>query len=298
MIRRLLLTALLFGLIPNAMAQTCNSGVALQVLGSGGPDLAAKRAGSSYLIWVDGKARVLIDAGGGSALRFGESGAKMSDVDVLLLTDLHADHTSDLPALIQSSMLEERARPLPIFGPAGDRQMPATVALVRALFDGTRGAYRHLGELLSPLDKSQYKLEPRDVREPPAKIGAPRRTATPVLPVFANERTRVSAMVISQAGTPVLSFRIESGGKIFVVSRGAMTDTGLAALALGADLLIAQDTITGDNGRLATAAGAKQLVLVHRTPATLGHEDESLAAIRKYYAGTVHFSDDLACFHP
>jgi ribonuclease BN (tRNA processing enzyme) len=297
-IRRLLLVALLSGLIPNAMAQACNSGVALQVLGSGGPDLAARRAGSSYLIWVDGKARVLIDAGGGSALRFGESGAKMSDVDVLLLTDLHADHTSDLPALIQSSTLEERARPLPIFGPAGDRQMPATVALVRALFDGTRGAYRHLGELLSPLDKSKYKLEPRDVREPPAKIGAPRRTATPVLPVFANERVRVSAMVISQAGTPELSFRIESGGKIFVVSRGAMTDAGLAALALGADLLIAQDTITGDNGRLATAASAKQLVLVHRTPATLGHEDESLAAIRRHYAGTVHFSDDLACYHP
>src|SRR6516225_4474688 len=65
-------------------AQTCGvQGVVLQVLGSGGPELQDKRASSSYLIWEDGKARVLVDAGGGSALRFGESGARMSDLDAM-----------------------------------------------------------------------------------------------------------------------------------------------------------------------------------------------------------------------
>ena len=37
---------------------------------------------------MDGKARVLVDAGGGSALRFGESGAQMADLDVVLFTHL------------------------------------------------------------------------------------------------------------------------------------------------------------------------------------------------------------------
>jgi ribonuclease BN (tRNA processing enzyme) len=48
------------------------------------PELQDKRASSSYLVWGDGQARVLVDAGGGSALRFGESGAQMSQVDVIL----------------------------------------------------------------------------------------------------------------------------------------------------------------------------------------------------------------------
>ena len=65
--------------IPQANAQNCGEkGIAVQVLGSGGPELQDKRASSSYLVWQDGQARVLIDAGGGSALRFGESGAKIA----------------------------------------------------------------------------------------------------------------------------------------------------------------------------------------------------------------------------
>jgi ribonuclease BN (tRNA processing enzyme) len=69
--------------VPSADAQTCGGeGVAVQVLGSGGPELLGKRASSSYLVWQDGQARVLVDAGDGSALRFGESGAKMSQLDI------------------------------------------------------------------------------------------------------------------------------------------------------------------------------------------------------------------------
>ena len=68
-------------------AQSCGSNaLAVQVLGSGGPELQDKRASTSYLIWEHGKARVMVDAGGGSALRFGESGAQMSQVDVFLFS--------------------------------------------------------------------------------------------------------------------------------------------------------------------------------------------------------------------
>src|SRR5260370_41133021 len=101
--------------LPSDVAQSCSSlGVAVQVLGSGGPELQDKRASSSYLVWEKGQARVLIDAGGGSALRFGESGAQMSQLDVLLFTHFHVDHSGDFSALIKSSWFEDRNRPLPI----------------------------------------------------------------------------------------------------------------------------------------------------------------------------------------
>jgi hypothetical protein len=46
--------------------QTCGAqGTAVQVLGSGGPELQDKRASSRYLMWENGPARAIVDAGGG-----------------------------------------------------------------------------------------------------------------------------------------------------------------------------------------------------------------------------------------
>src|SRR5882757_7932786 len=111
-----------------------SSGVALQVLGSGGPELQDKRASTSYLIWRAGVPRVLVDSGGGSTLRFGESGATMSDLDVILLTHLHVDHTADLTALVKSSYFEERHRSLPVYGPDGNKIFPSTTRFIKTLF--------------------------------------------------------------------------------------------------------------------------------------------------------------------
>lgn len=313
MIQRLVLISLLWmAAAPAAFAQRCGGpGMSLQVLGSGGPELQTKRASSSYLIWIDSKARVLIDAGGGSALRFGESGAQMADLDVLLFTHLHVDHTADLPALIKSSWFEDRARSLPIYGPSGNRLMPSTVAFVRALFDGTRGAYRYLGDFISPLDKSTYKLHPRDVREPPAKLGAPRRKEPTLLPVFRNDRVRVQAVTVEHGALPAVAFRVEAGGKTVVFS-GDTNGNGqnLETLAAGADLFVAHNAVAEGAGgveralhmppsvigTIAQGAKVKHLVLSHRMLRTLGKEEESLAAIRKSYAGPVDFADDLSCF--
>jgi hypothetical protein len=50
-----------------AWAQSCAPGPATaQILGSGGPVASRERASSSYLLWVGGLARMLIDAGGGA----------------------------------------------------------------------------------------------------------------------------------------------------------------------------------------------------------------------------------------
>jgi ribonuclease BN (tRNA processing enzyme) len=134
-----------------ATAQSCGSrGVAVQVLGSGGPEMQDKRASTSYLIWEDGRARVIVDAGSGSALRFGESGAQMSQLDVFLFSHFHIDHSGDFPGLIFSSWFEDRKRPLPVFGPSGNEYMPSTTEFVSDLFHEPHGAWRYLSDLLQP----------------------------------------------------------------------------------------------------------------------------------------------------
>jgi glyoxylase-like metal-dependent hydrolase (beta-lactamase superfamily II) len=122
--KTLLASAVVFSMyaVSPVKAQSCGStGLAVQVLGSGGPELQDKRASTSYLIWDNGSARVIVDAGGGSALRFGESGAQMSQLDVVLFSHFHIDHSGDFPALVFSSWFEDRKRPLPVFGPPGKR---------------------------------------------------------------------------------------------------------------------------------------------------------------------------------
>ncbi len=305
--------AALLAALPARAADCPREGVALQVLGSGGPELQTRRASSSYLLWIDGKARALIDSGGGAALRFGESGAQAEHLDVVLFTHLHIDHTTDFPAIVKSAWFENRARALPIYGPAGNKFAPSTVTFVRELFDPTRGAYRYLGALLSPLARDGFRLDPHDVRERPPKLGAPRREAEEPIDVFGNERLRIAAVPVAHGQLPALGYRLEAGGKRIVLTGDASgVEARLAKLAHGADLLVAHNAITetGDSaertlhmppsaiGELAHAAQAKQLVLSHRMLRTLGQEDDTVMHIRKRYAGVVAFASDLDCFSP
>ena len=143
----------------SSAAVCTGKGIELQVLGSGGPELVDARASSGYLVWVDGKAKIMVDAGGGIALRFRQAGAKMADLDMILLSHLHTDHAADIPALIKSGLFEERKRALPIYGPPGNEVMPSTVEFLEDLFDKKRGAYRYLKEMVSLEDqRGAYRL--------------------------------------------------------------------------------------------------------------------------------------------
>jgi len=293
------------------MAQSCGTAeLAIQVLGSGGPELADKRASSSYLIWIDGKARALIDAGGGAALRFSEAGATVSDLDVILFSHLHVDHANDLPALVKSSFFEERTRPLPIYGPSGNKFMPATVTFVRALFDNTHGVYRYLGNFLSPLNDATYKLQPHNV-DIRSKLVAPRKTGDKIKTIFTNDRLRATATAVIHGSLPALAWRIEAKGKRIAFSGDTNGEGGnLELLAAQADLLIAHNAVPEDAsavelqlhmppstiGRIAQQAEVKQLILSHRMRRTLGHETETLSGIKKHYAGPTVFANDLDCF--
>ena len=284
-----------------AQAAACTGqGVEMQVLGSGGPEMQDKRASSSYLIWKDGKARVLVDAGGGAALRFGESGAQMQDLDLILISHLHVDHTADLAALIKSSYFEARTRPLPLFGPPGNAAFPATSAYVADLFDPARGAYRYLGDFLRGREGG-YALTAHDSILQPAEI----RT------VFSGADEVVRATRVIHGGVPALAWRVEMDHRVIVFSGDTNGDNGnLERLARGADIFVAHNAVpegtTGAPralhmppsviGRIAHAAGVHQLVLSHRMLRTLGREEETRSVIRRSYDGPLVFANDLDCF--
>jgi ribonuclease BN (tRNA processing enzyme) len=292
---------LVLGPLQASAAESCtHKGVELQVLGSGGPELEDQRASSSYLIWQDGRPRILVDSGGGSALQFGRSGAHVAQLDAILFTHLHIDHTADFPALIKSSYFEERKGPLPVYGPSGNESFPATTEFVADLFDHKHGAFRYLADYLSGAEGG-YRLESHDVSLPERSV----RT------IFRSSDITATATPVIHGGVPAIAWRVSLAGKNIVFSGDTNGQNGnLERLAKDADLFVAHNAIAEDDtgsirqlhmppsviGRIARDAKVKSLVLSHRMLRTLGHESESRSVIAGIYSGPVTFADDLDCF--
>ena len=284
-----------------AIAEPCTGkGVELQVLGSGGPEMQTKRASSGYLVWRDGKARVLVDSGGGSALRFGEAGAEMRDLDVVLFTHLHADHSADFPALVKSSFFEDRDRPLPVFGPAGNRYFPATTVFVRAMLGGDKGAYRYLSGFLEQ-GSASYIIQPHDV--------APKDRA--IEQVYSASGVAISATTVQHGAVPALAWRVAVGDAVIVFSGDTNGENGnLEKLGAGAGLFVAHNAVPEGAvgierqlhmppsviGRIAAEAGVGGVVLSHRMLRTLGKETETQQSVAARYKGPIQFANDLDCY--
>jgi ribonuclease BN (tRNA processing enzyme) len=273
-------------------------GVWLQVLGSGGPELDDGRASSGYIIWHEGKARLLIDIGSGSMFRFEQSRASLNDLDVILLSHMHVDHSNDLPALIKASFFSDRNRDLHLYGPSGNSLMPSATNFVQDLF-GPDGAYQYLNSYLDGNDS--YRLLPHDI----VATGKQEQIA------LSNSIYRLIAAPVHHGPIPALAWRVEISGKVIVFSGDMNNDNDtLASLAKQGDLLVAHHAVpegiagVARNlhmppsviGQIAAKAGVKKLVLSHRMKRTFGKEQMSTAQIRKQYHGPIQFADDLQCF--
>ena len=292
---------LFISVLPTSLAAAIDcheQGVWLQVLGSGGPEINDGRASSGYLVWQDGHARILVDMGSGSLSRFEQSKASINDLDVVLLSHLHADHSNDLPALIKSSFFTRRDRDLPLYGPTGNDLMPSTTSFVDKLF-GEKGAFRYLNNFLD--GTGSYRLLPFNVDV----------MSKDIITIVDNNRYQISAIPVDHGPIPSIAWRVDINGKSLVFS-GDMSNKKnvLWRLAKQADVLVAHHAIAekanpiarnlhmppSEIGRIAAKAAVKQLVLSHRMKRTLGKEKESLSIIGESYKGTIVFANDLQCF--
>jgi ribonuclease BN (tRNA processing enzyme) len=288
-----LLASILLARGPGVSAQTCETaGVGLQVLGSGGPRAVSGRASTSYLVWLGGQGRILVDAGGGAFLRFGQAGGRLENLSLIAISHLHPDHVSDLPALLWRNG-QDRHEPLPIAGPSGNDAAPDFDSFLHRLFDGKNGAFQVLGGTLrgtgegAPLDITVVdvaRVEPSLVLD---KAGV-----------------RVRALGVPHANMPSLAYRVESAGTSVVFgSDQTGTNPRFVEFARNADLLVMHLAIgTGATspfhaapdvvGRIARDAAARRLVVSH-----IGQFDIRAAVdeVKKYYAGPITIAEDLQC---
>lgn len=294
------LALLAFAIPPSTARATCSAPLAVQVLGSGGPDANDARASAGYVLWIDGEARLLIDAGGGVFLRFGEAKAKFETLDAIAITHLHADHVADLVAILKSGFFGERKRPLPIIGPTGGGAFPGMAEFTRVLFDAKTGAFRYLS---GTLDGSGGL-----VQTPVTEVSADAPDPTTD---FSYDRFTLRAIGVKHGPVPALGFVVEAGGKRIAFSGDQSGDNpSFAAMIKGADLLImdhavpeAADDVAGalharpsEIGVLANNAGVGKVALSHNMARSLDKLDANLALIGEHYKGPVEIAKDLMCF--
>ncbi len=300
-----LLAILLLGLSSYASAAgnaaCAESGVVLQVLGSGGPIADDGRASSGYLVWVDSKSRFLIDTGGGVFLRFAEAGGNFSELDAIGISHFHADHSADLIALLKSGNFANRERGLPISGPAGDGPFPGLHDYLNSLLNKDTGAYAYLNGYL---DGSGIlpKLEQTEIASDTNKA----------VSVFsdADSDTRIHAMNVPHGIVPTIAYRIQIGDKSIVFagdqngSSKVFLDFAKSSTVLVMHMPVPEG-VTGVGralhappsviGEIAAQAEVGQLVLSHFMSRSLRDLDVNTALVESEFEGPVLIAKDLDC---
>jgi len=288
-----------------AVAQSCPAGPAtVQILGSGGPAINPERASASYLLWVGGQARMLVDMGGGAFLRLGQSLAKTSDLALVAISHLHPDHVSDLPAFLWLSHTV-RTEPLPIVGPsagkaaagpAGNDVAPDFRTFLSRLLDDKSGAFQVLGGTLGGAGNGvRLHISTVDVLN-----------AKPTT-VFDRQNLKVTAVGIPHANMPTLAYRVETpDGSVVFSSDQNGTDPKFIDFARNADALIMHMQVpagTTNNplhaspaviARIAQDAHVRRLIVGHIGLAGSAL-DAAVAELKRAYSGTVIVGSDLQC---
>ena len=287
---------------PAAADELCgDEGVWLQILGAGGPEIDDGQGGPSYLLWLDGKARVLIDTGPGSSVAFDRANANFADLEVVVFTHLHTDHSADFPSFIKGSYFLDRTQPLVVLGPDSNHpQFPDTETFVQRLI-GPEGAYAYLQDFLTHKSSGGYRVRARNV---PAAGKRPWSQ-------FASEHTKLMAVPVNHSIVPALAWRVEIGGVAVVVTgdfnnqKNVMPEFAKDADALVASHAIAEvargnarelHALPSQLGRIAKQANVRMLVLGHRMNSTRGRESQTRGHIEKEFDGYLLFANDMECW--
>ena len=289
-----------------------DSRLSVTVLGSGGPIADGRRCSSGYVVSVDGKARILVDAGGGVFERLGRSGLDLSTLEQILLTHMHIDHTSDLAAVIMHLYMLDRQREIALAGPSGRpgndaapenaSAQPGVREFVRLLF-GPEGAWRYMNTF------EGFGIK---VHETSSSVFDRVIQQIPVDGILEELGATLSSVAVPHGMMPAVAFRIDCGDESIAFSGDTSASTlELIKLAKDCSLLVhdfalpERDVPSGNLhakpsavGRTANLSRAKMLLLSHFMPAIEDELTESVDIVRREYGGKIDIAKDLETYCP
>lgn len=279
--------------------------VKLQMLGTRGPELMDGQASTSYLIWLDNKARVIVDAGPGSTQRFEQSKANFEDVELMLFSHFHVDHSSDFLAYVKGAFFTQRKTDLQIIGPTGAKFVASAKEFVDRAIGSKSGLYPYLGSFTSADEPSAYKIKTKNINWSYSDLN--------IKTIYHKNGIRVKTVSTHHGPFPSQGYRVELAG-CSISFTGDMSGRlrAMPDLAKNSDILVAHNAIPEDAtgvaallhmtptyiGSMAKKANVKKLLLTHLMKRSISVKKQTLQLIRKKYQGNVAFPKDLDVFNP
>ena len=294
----------------------------LVVLGSGGSWPCRDRAPPAVALKLNGDI-ILFDCAEGTQRQFMFSPLSFMQVRHILLSHLHGDHFLGLPGLVETMALNDRKDRLDVFGP------PGTARRLRTLFtvgyfsnkfpvefhDLQGGEQADLGGCLLRCAEATHGVPALaySVEEPerPGRFNLEKAKSLGIPEGRLYNRLQAGETV-THAGktfTPDMVLGPPRRGRKVVYTGDSAPGPALTGLARDADVLIHDSTSDAalvakanqyghssnvQAAETARAAGARTLLLVHRSP-RFGKEDEPrmLAEARAVFPETVLATDLL-----
>jgi ribonuclease Z len=199
-----------------AVAQVVGGDMVVTLVGTGGPEITADRAGISTLVEADGQ-KLLFDVGWGALDGLYKSHVLPQTVTHVFLTHLHSDHIAGLPELWMTPwFLLGRTAKLEVWGPVG----------TQAMVDGMRLMYAHDVEHRA---NAKFKREDLDVVVHEIQAGV----------VYAQGDVTVSAVSVEHAdGNPAFGYRVQAGKHAVFLTGDCTYGAELVTAAKGVDVVV------------------------------------------------------------
>lgn len=243
----------------------------LVILGSGTGVPSLRRASPGLLLFSQNE-RTVIDSGSGAMRNMLKAGVTYRDIDLLLYTHIHPDHTADL---------------VPILFACKHGELPREKRLTCAGGPGFRRHFNKLRRLYgSWIEPATYPLTIKEVLSKPLYSG----------------EMKVSSKSMAHLPGSV-GYRIEwSDGRSVVISGDTGICENIVNLATGADLLVLECSFPDEKkveghltpslaGRIARESGCRRLLLTHLYPVC--DQYDIFHQCRQVYSGEIILGEDL-----
>ncbi len=310
-----------------------DTGMHLVTLGTAaGPAIRGPRHGISSAVVVDGL-HYLVDFGLGMPRQAKEAGLTGNKLRQAFVTHLHSDHISELSAYMLynwDTPVDGVTSMTGIMGP-GRAKLPKGIRnVVNPPQTGMGDIIDHLMRAnaydinIRTTDEARKPLnelfEGVDIVLPKHTKADPDRNPVPDMEpftIYEDDRVRVQATLVEHLPVfPAFGFRFESEYGVITFSGDTTETPNMVALSRDADLLVHEvvnmDFYRGQDfteeflhhlesshttpegiGRIATAAGAKKVVVSHMAGV---FTDADLAGIAETYSGPYELADDRQLF--
>lgn len=258
-----------------------NSPLSLTFLGMCANQTATNEATNLLLTSED--TRVVIDAGPGVVRQIYRSGIRCADIDAIIITHCHADHSGGFSYLTWSNFYDrlggaKGADTLHIYA------MPDVLAGLEA---NLRFAYNPAvfpfaieWHPLSPSSISDFAIGPMDFRSVPVDHAVPN----------IGIRCDVNGRSVSYSSDTIYSRNfVELAESTDLMVHEGFTDSALSDLATRT-----KHATAAEAGRAAKTAGARRLELVHLFPPLLGKADLLTAEAAEEFDGQVNVPQELS----